>query len=167
MTRLPRSPSNLSNQYINYYIVYGLSFIANHAIGYCGIRNIIPSLTRFRPEILIVSGRTNTSTEDISLFFLTIMFFLITSRHRLFLKCKWSSLDNKIFFCTCCVAFGVTDYEIIEDNTYYYNYIVVGYSCDHKVSEQHFQTINRKRKRIEAEIFKTYEEYLRTISKLS
>ena len=83
----------------------------------------------------MVSGRININAEDTSLFFLTIMSFLITSCRKLLLKRKQSFLDNKISFCTRYVVSGITDYETVEGSTYYYSYIVVGYSCDCKVFE--------------------------------
>ena len=85
---------------------------------------------------------------------------LITSRRKLFFKRKRSFLNNKIFSYTRCVAFGITNCETIKGSLRYYNYITVGYSCNYKSTEHHFQTINRKHKRIEAKILKTREEYL-------
>ena len=64
------------------------------------------------------------------------------------------------------MAFGITDCETVEGSLCCYNYIIVGCLCDREVTEQYFQTIDRKRKRIEAKILKTREEHLRIISKL-
>ena len=84
----------------------------------------------------------------------------ITNRRKLLFKRKRSSLNNKIFFCTRYVAFGIADCETVKGSSYYYNYIVVSYSCDREITEHYFQTINHKHKRIKAEILKTREEYL-------
>ena len=65
-----------------------------------------------------------------------------TSRRKILFKWKWSSLDIKIPFFTRCTAFGITDCETMEGSSRYYNYIVVGRSCDYKVTEQYFQNIN-------------------------
>ena len=89
-----------------------------------------------------------------------------SSRRKLFSKRKQSSFDNKIPFCTRYVAFGITDCETVKGSLRYCNYITVGRVCDREVTEQHFQTINYKYKKIKAEILKTYKKYLRTISKL-
>ena len=69
-----------------------------------------------------------------------------------------------MFFCTCCVAFGITNCETVKGSLYYCSYIAVGHLCNREVTEHYFQIIDRKRKRIKAEI---YKEYLRIISKLS
>ena len=61
---------------------------------------------------------------------------------------------------TRCVTFGITDYKTVEDSSRCRGYVAVGYLCDRKVTKHHFQTINRKRKRIEAKILKTRKEYL-------
>ena len=104
-------------------------------MGLCEVYNTTLFLIRICSEFLIVSGRINTSTEDISLFFLIIISFLIISRRKLLLKRKQSALDNKIFSYTCYDAFDIANCETVEDSIYYYNYIVVGYSCDHEVSK--------------------------------
>ena len=83
-----------------------------------------------------------------------------SSRHKLLSKRKESSLNNKISFCTHYVAFGVTNYKTVEGSSRYHNYIAVGHLCDREVTKHHFQTINRKRKRIKAEILKTQKKYL-------
>ena len=75
-------------------------------------------------------------------------------------------MDNKISSYTHYVIFSITDCENVKGSLYYYNYITVGYLCDHKITKYYFQTINRKHKRIKAEILKTYKKYLRTINKL-
>ena len=80
-----------------------------------------------------------------------------SSRRKLFFKHKQSSFNNEISSCTCCVTFGISDYKTVEGSLYYYSYITVGYLCDREVTEHHFQTINRKRKRLKAEILKTRE----------
>ena len=85
---------------------------------------------------------------------------LITSRRKLLSKRKRSFLNNKIFFCTHCVAFGITNYESVKNSSHYCGYIAVGCLCDREVTEHHFQIINYKRKRIKTEILKTYKEYL-------
>ena len=41
----------------------------------------------------------------------------ITNRRTLLSKCKRSFLDNKMSFCTCCVAFGITNCETVEGST--------------------------------------------------
>ena len=62
--------------------------------------------------------------------------------------------------CTRYVTFGITDCETVEGSLYYYNYIAVGCLCDCEVTEHYFQTINHRRKRIEAKRLKTYKKYL-------
>ena len=62
----------------------------------------------------------------------------IISYYKLLFKHKQSFFNNKIFFCTYCTAFGITDCKTIEGSSYYYNYIIVGRSCDREVLEHHF-----------------------------
>ena len=65
-----------------------------------------------------------------------------------------------MFLYTRCVAFGIINCEIIEGSLHYRNYITISYLCDRKITKHYFQTINRKCKRIKAEILKTYKKYL-------
>ena len=108
----------------------------------------------------MISGRINTSAVNIFYLFKVSIFSLISSRRKLLFKRKQSSLNNKMFSCTCCVTFGITDCKTIKGSLYYYNYIFVGYPCDWEVTEHYFQTGDHKHKRIKAEILKTYKEYL-------
>ena len=88
------------------------------------------------------------------------MSFFIFSCRKLFLKHNHSSLNNKISTCTHYVAFNIINYKTVKDSLYYCDYIAVGYLYDRKVTEYHFQTINCKRKQIEAEILKTCKKHL-------
>ena len=94
------------------------------------------------------------------------MFSLIFSRRKLLSKHKQSSLNNKISSCTRCIIFSIVDYKTVKSSLCCYSYITIDYLCDHEITEHYFCTIDHKRKRIKAEILKTYKEYLRTINKL-
>ena len=101
--------------------------------------NTTPSLTKTRPKIFIISGRTNISAEDTILYLsVSNMSSPISSRRKLLLKRKQSSLNNEIFACTRCVTFGIINYKTVEGSSYCCGYVAVGYLCDHEVTEHHF-----------------------------
>ena len=68
-----------------------------------------------------------------SIYFLQMSSF-ITSRRKLLSKRKRSSFNNKIPSCTCCTAFGITDYETVKGSSRCYSYVAVGRSCDREVT---------------------------------
>ena len=95
-------------------------------------------------------GQINISTKNFSYFkkYKITISSSVFSRRKLLSKRKRSIMNNKILFYTRYILLKLNFCEIVKGSSHYHNYVAAGRSCDHKVTEKHFQLVNRKQKYI-------------------